>query len=434
MRMVDIIARKKNGEPNSKQEIDFLVQGVVDGTIPDYQLSAWLMAVCLKGMSFEECYTLTKAVADFGETIDLKELGEIIVDKHSTGGVGDKTTLILAPLLASAGLPVAKLSGRGLGFTGGTIDKLEAITGFNPNLSNEEFINQVKSIGAAIASQTAKLTPADKKMYELRDVTSTIESIPLIAMSVVSKKFAAGANVIVLDVKCGSGAFMKTLEQAEELSITMAEIGKRAGKPVICVITSMEQPLGNAVGNGVEVWEAVQTLQDNAPEDLKELCIELGAISLVKAKKASNHIEAREILERKLADGSALQKFKEMVQAQGGDVNFVNNPETLYKSKYTIEVFSEKDGYVSKLDALTVAKASKALGTGREKKDDSVDYRAGIILNKKIGAIVKKDELLATIFSNSEEAAANSKEILLSAFEFSQEKPEVPDLILKIIE
>lgn len=434
MRMVDIIARKKSGGYNTQEEINFITKGIIDGTVPDYQLSAWLMAVCLKGMSFDESYMLTQSITNSGHIMDLSALGDVIVDKHSTGGVGDKTTLVLIPLLAAAGIPVAKLSGRGLGFTGGTIDKLEAIKGFRTALPNDEFINQVKNIGAAIVSQTANLTPADKKMYELRDVTSTVDSIPLIAASVVSKKFAAGANVIVLDVKCGSGAFMKTLPEAEELSVTMAEIGKRAGKPVIPVITSMEQPLGNAIGNGIEVFESIKTLQNKGPEDLKELCLYLGAISLLKAGKAKTIDEGKALLDKKLQDGSAFKKFKEMVKAQNGDLEYIENPDKLIQTRFETEVLSGQSGFISKLDALTVAKASKALGTGREKKEDSIDYTAGILLYKKIGDKIDKGEPLAKIYSNCEKMSGNSEEILAQAYEISPEEPQKPELIIKLIE
>jgi len=434
MRMSDIIAVKKSGKANTQEEINFITKGILDGTVPDYQLSAWLMAVCLQGMDFDESYMLTQAVVNSGDIIDLSSLGDIIVDKHSTGGVGDKTTLILAALLAAAGIPVAKLSGKGLGFTGGTIDKLESIKGFRAALSNEEFIEQVKNVGAAIVSQTSNLTPADKKMYELRDVTSTIESIPLIAASVVSKKFAAGSNVIVLDVKCGSGAFMKTLKEAEELSVTMTEIGKRAGKPIICVITSMEQPLGNTVGNGIEVYESIETLQNKGPDDLNELCLYLGAISLIKAGKVKTMEEGKELLTQKLKDGSAFEKFKQIIKAQSGDLEYLENPEKLIQTKFEYELISENEGYVNKLDALTVAKASKALGTGRDKKEDTIDYTAGLRLYKKIGDKVNKGEPLAKIYANSEISGQNSKEILNQAYELSIEKPQTPQLIIKVIE
>lgn len=434
MKMLDIIARKKNGNVNTQEDINFLIKGIVDGTIPDYQLSAWLMAVCLKGMNSDESYMLTQAVANSGDIIDLSALGSLIVDKHSTGGVGDKTTLVLTPLLAAAGVPVAKLSGRGLGFTGGTIDKLEAIKNYKSSLSNDEFINQVKNVGAAIVSQTANLTPADKKMYELRDVTSTVDNIPLIAASVVSKKFAAGANVIIIDVKCGSGAFMKTLEEAEELSVTMSEIGKRAGKPIICVITSMEQPLGNSVGNGIEVFESIQTLHNEGPVDLRDLCLYLGAISLLKVGKVKTIEEGKELLAQKLKDGSAFEKFKEMVKAQNGDLEYIENPDKLIETKFAFELISETSGYINKLDAMTVAKASKALGTGREKKDDVIDYTAGILLYKKIGDKINKGESLAKIYSNSLESGNLARQILKQSYEISSEKKPIPELIIKLIE
>ena len=434
MRIVDIIAIKKIGNANSQDEINFITKGILDGTVPDYQLSAWLMAVCLKGMNFDESYMLTQAIVNSGDIIDLSDLGDVIVDKHSTGGVGDKTTLILAALLAAAGIPVAKISGRGLGFTGGTIDKLESIKGFRASLSNKEFIDQVKNVGAAIISQTANLTPADKKIYELRDVTSTIDSIPLIAASVVSKKFAAGSNIIVLDVKCGSGAFMKTLEEAEKLSVTMAEIGKRAGKPVICVITSMEQPLGNTVGNGIEVYESVETLQNKGPSDLTELCLYLGAISLIQAGKVKTIEEGKELLSQKLKDGSAFEKFKQIIKAQNGDISYLEDPDILIGTKFQYELVSESSGYINGLDALTVAKASKALGPGREKKEDPIDYTAGVRLYKKTGDPITKGEPLAKIYANSEQSGQNAKEILNQAYEISSEKPQIPDLIIKVIE
>jgi len=434
MKMLDIIAAKKYGNAHTQEEINFLIKGLLSGEIPDYQISAWLMAACLKGMDFEEAYMLTQAMANSGDVLDLSSIGDCIIDKHSTGGVGDKTTLILAPLLASAGVPVAKLSGRGLGFTGGTIDKLEAIQGFKTSLSINDFINQVKTVGAAIASQTSNLVPADKKLYELRDVTHTIESIPLIAASVVSKKFAAGANTIILDVKYGSGAFMKTLSDAENLSKTMAEIGKRASKPVICVITSMEQPLGNAIGNGIEVYESIQTLNNQGPDDLTELCLYLGALSLLKAGKVKDIHAGINILKEKLIDGSALEKFKEIVQAQSGNIEYIENPNKLIDTQFAFDLISETTGYVSELDALKVAKAGKALGTGREKKEDTIDYTAGLLLNKKIGDKVIKGEKLARIYANSVESGNISRELLNQAFSYSSEKPEIPPLIIKVIE
>lgn len=434
LRMVDLIAKKRNGETHTPEEINYIVNGIKDGFIPDYQISAWLMAVCLKGMSFEENASLTLAMANSGDILDLSSLGEYVIDKHSTGGVGDKTTLVLIPLLATTGLPVAKLSGRGLGHSGGTIDKLESIPGFKTSLELNEFLDQVKNTGAAIASQTAQLAPADGRLYALRDVTATIDSIPLIAASVMSKKIAAGANIIILDVKCGSGAFVKNLEDAKKLSKTMVEIGKRLNKSTICVITSMVQPLGNAVGNSIEVVEAIQTLKNHGPEDLKELCLYLGSIALVKSNKAKDMETAKEILNKHLEDGSAYLKFKEIIKAQEGDTEFVDNTEKLPKAKYILELNSDKDGYVKELDALTIAKSCKTLGAGREKKEDQIDPGVGIIVNKKIGDKVHQGETLATIYANSKESGQYALDIAQKAYKFSDTMPEKPKLIYEIIE
>lgn len=433
-KMVDLIAKKKNGEAHTPEEIHFIIDGIKNNTIPDYQLSAWLMAICLKGMTFDESSVLTLEMANSGDVLDLSSLGEYVVDKHSTGGVGDKTTLILIPLLAAAGLPVAKLSGRGLGHTGGTIDKLESIPGFKTSLELDEFLNLVKTTGAAIASQTAHLAPADGRLYALRDVTATIDSIPLIAASVMSKKIAAGANVIVLDVKCGNGAFVKKPEDAQKLSETMVEIGKRLNKSVTCVITSMEQPLGNAVGNSIEVIESIQTLKNNGPEDLKELCLYLGAIALVKSNKAKNINAAKDILNKLLENDSAYSKFKEIVEAQDGDIIVIDNPEKLPTAKYIVEYKSDKNCYIEGLDALTIAKACKILGAGREKKGDKIDYSVGIIVNKKIGNKVHSGEVLAQIHTNSEDLGQYALNLVKQAYNFSDTMPETPRLIYEIIE
>lgn len=433
MRMVDIIAGKRSGNAHTQEEMDFLINGITNGTIPDYQISAWLMATYFNGMNVEESARLTYAMAHSGDILDMSEIGEFVIDKHSTGGVGDKTTLILIPLLAAAGLPVAKLSGRGLGHTGGTIDKLEAIPGFRTSLELDEFLSQVKNIGAAIASQTAHLAPADGKLYALRDVTATIESIPLIAASVVSKKIAAGANVIVLDVKCGCGAFMKTLSHAQELSNTMVDIGKRLNKSISAVITSMEQPLGNAVGNSLEVIESIQTLKNQGPEDLTELTLVLGAISLVKLNMAGSIDEAKAILRRHLEDGSAYKKFIEIVKAQGGNINAIENIEHLPCATHLVEVKSEKSGYISNVDALSIAKACKILGAGREKKEDSIDYAVGIVLGKKIGDSVQAGETLAVIHSNCQDSAAEAINLVNKAFSYSEVMPKVPELVYEII-
>ncbi len=433
MRMVDIINRKKSGEAHTQEEITFLIKGMLDGTIPDYQLSAWLMSVCFQGMTFDESAMLTMEMAKSGEMLDLSSLGDCIIDKHSTGGVGDKTTLIIVPLLAAAGYPVAKFSGRGLGFTGGTIDKLEAIPGFNTALTNEEFLSQTKTLGAAIASQTGNFTPADKKLYELRDVTATVNSIPLIASSVVSKKIAAGANVIVLDVKCGSGAFMKTREEAEELALTMVEIGKRADRSICAVITSMEQPLGNTIGNGIEVAEAVEVLKNVAPDDLTEICLYLAGAGLKQAKKVSSVEDGVKKLKKYLENGSAYEKFVELVRAQGGDVDYIENPAKLTETRFAFELTAEEAGYVSALDALTAANAAKMLGTGRDKKDDEIDYRAGIFLNKKVGDKVYKGETLAKIFANSMEQGNKARAVLEQAFVLKKEPVEPSPLVISEI-
>ncbi|EKE03429.1 MAG: hypothetical protein ACD_20C00203G0002 [uncultured bacterium] len=433
-RMVDLIAKKKNGEAHSKEEIQYIINGVTNNTIPDYQLSAWLMAVCLQGMTFDESAILTLEMANSGDILDLSALGEYVIDKHSTGGVGDKTTLILIPLLAAAGLPVAKLSGRGLGHSGGTIDKLESIPNFKTSLELDEFLDQVKSTGAAIASQTAHLAPADGRLYALRDVTATIDSIPLIAASVMSKKIAAGANVIVLDVKCGKGAFIKTPEDAQKLSETMVEIGKRLNKSVTCVVTSMEQPLGNTVGNSLEVLESIQTLKNEGPEDLKELCLYLGAIALVKSHKASDINSAKDILNKHLTDGSAYNKFKELVKAQNGDTSAIDNPEKLPTAKYIIEYKSDKNCYIAELDALIIAKGCKILGAGRERKEDSIDHAVGIVVNKKIADKVNSGETLAQIHTNNEELGQQALDIIKKAYKFSDTQPDQPKLIYEIIE
>ncbi len=433
MKMVDLINSKRSGASHSEEEINFIINGMLNGSIPDYQASAWLMSVCFRGMSFDESSALTQAIAKSGDLLDLSSLGSCIIDKHSTGGVGDKTTLIMVPLLAAAGIPIAKFSGKGLGFTGGTIDKLEAIPGFRTSLTIEEFLGQVKEINAAIASQTGNFTPADKKLYALRDVTATVDSIALIASSVMSKKIAAGANIIVLDVKCGSGAFMQSLEKARELAQTMVEIGKRSDRIMSAVITSMDQPLGNVIGNGIEVFESIQTLKNRGPDDLKELCLYLGGIGLVKAGKAKNIDEAKKHLGKFLENGSAYQKFLEMVKYQGGDIDYIENPQKLYTTEFAFELKAEGSGYVEKLDALTVANAAKLLGTGRDKKDDLISYNTGVFLNKKIGDKVYKGDLLAKIYANSIEDGKKARVILAKAYVLAKNQVKPPELIIDAI-
>lgn len=425
--MTDIISRKKFGLSHSQEEIQFLIDGILDGSIADYQVSAWLMAVCLNGMNLDETAYLTEAMAKSGDMLDLSEFGEFSVDKHSTGGVGDKITLILIPLLAQAGLPVAKLSGRSLGHTGGTIDKLESIPGFNTNLPIEKFLKQVKKIGVAIAGQTLKLAPADGKLYALRDVTSTVDNMSLIASSVVSKKIAAGANIIVLDVKYGSGAFIKTKEHAEELSVMMSEIAKRLGRKLICAITSMEEPLGFAIGNSLEVQEAIDVLNGFGPCDVRDLTLRLGAIAMVEAKKASDIIEGEEILKKYLQDGSAYAKFEQLLEAQGGSLK-----NGLPKAKYQTEITAKKSGFVKVSDAMTLAKAAKLLGAGRDKKEDAIDYSVGIVLNKKIGDKVHAGEVLAILHSNFDQVS-EIEQMIQNAFEISENQAQKELLIYKIV-
>ncbi len=434
MKMVELISKKKLGEQHTADEIKFIVDGVKNKTIPDYQITAWLMAVYFNGMTFDESAVLTEEIAKSGDILDLSAFGDYVIDKHSTGGVGDKITLILIPLLAAAGSPVAKLSGRGLGHTGGTIDKLESIPGFNTSLEMEDFIKQVQNIGAAIAGQTAHLTPADGVLYALRDVTATVDCMPLIASSVVSKKVASGANVIVLDVKYGSGAFVNTAEEAEELSKIMVGIGKKLNRSITAVVTSMDQPLGNNVGNSVEVIESIQTLKGEGPQDVTDLTLELGAISLVKSNKFESKEEAKKVLRELLNNGKALEKFKEMIKAQSGDPVVADDISKLPTAKMHIEFKAPKSGYVSKVGAIDVAKACKLLGAGRDKKGDPIDYSVGITLNKKIADKVESGELLATIHANSQELADQAQKMLEKAFEIKEQQVEKPELIHSIIE
>lgn len=427
MKITELINRKKYGQEHTKEEINFIIDGVMNESIADYQLSAWLMAVYFQGMTTTETSYLTEAIVKSGDILDLSELGEFIVDKHSTGGVGDKITLALIPLLAAAGLPVAKLSGRSLGHTGGTIDKLESIKGFNTALPIDKFISQVKDIGVAIGAQTLKLAPADGKLYALRDVTSTVDSMPLIASSVVSKKIAAGANIIVLDVKYGSGAFIKTKKEAEKLSKIMSSVAEKLGRKIVCVITSMEQPLGKAVGNALEVQEAIDILQGKGPEDTKELTLYLGAISMVEAKIAQNIDEAKIILQKHIDNGSAYAKLEELIKEQNGDLQA-----GLPQAKHRIKITAQKDGYISKCEAIEIAKAAKLLGAGRDRKEDPIDYSVGITLNKKLSDKVSSGEILATLHSNTptNDEAQNMVE---NAFDISDNKIEIESLIYKTI-
>ncbi|MBX9693482.1 MAG: thymidine phosphorylase, partial [Cyanobacteria bacterium] len=428
MRMVDLILTKRAGNEHSRSEIDFLIQGIMSESIPDYQLAAWLMAVCWRGLSHEETAWLTDAMCKSGEVLDLSTIGDLVGDKHSTGGVGDKTTLVFVPLLAAAGIPMAKLSGRGLGHTGGTIDKMESIPGMRTSLNIDEFVAQVKEIGMAVAGQTKEMAPADGKIYALRDVTGTVESIPLIAASVMSKKLAAGANLIILDVKCGRGAFMETEEKAKELAETMVGVGKTLGRPVTAVVTDMEQPLGRAVGHTVEVIEAIETLKGRGPDDLKELCLSLGGLALVKAGKASDEIEARGTLERLLTDGTALKYFKRLVHAQGGREEVVDDYGLMpiAREKFDVVVDGQKR-WVKHLDGRKVADACKIMGAGRMKKGDPVNLGVGVVLNAKVGSSID-GQPLATIYADSKEQFEQARTRLLEAFEFSDSEIPEPNL------
>ncbi len=434
LRMVDIIAHKKDGKEHLEEEIKFLVDGVKNKTIPDYQLSAWLMAVNIQGMSKKESAILTHEIAKSGEILDLSAIGDYIIDKHSTGGVGDKTTIILIPLLAAAGVPVAKLSGRGLGHTGGTIDKLESIPGFNTALNIDDFITTVKTHKCAIASQTSNLAPVDGILYALRDVTATVASIPLIASSVISKKIASGANVIVLDVKCGNGAFMKSVDDARVLSQTMVDIGQYLNRSIVSVITGMEQPLGNAVGNNLEVIESIETLKNKGPKDLTELCLYLGAISLVKANKVTTIREGKDVLAELLNNGKAFEQFKVMVKNQGGDVSYIDNPDKFPASKYKLKLNASKNGFIQEINAMEVGKLCKILGAGRETKEDPIDHAVGIVLNKKIGDEVEVNDLIATIHANAKEEGEATLELFSQSVIYSEFKITAPELIIDTID
>ncbi|MBS1989881.1 MAG: thymidine phosphorylase [Cyanobacteria bacterium SZAS LIN-3] len=431
MRMLDIILAKRAGKKHSPEEIKFLVDGIMDSSIPDYQLSSWLMAVCWRGMELEETAWLTDAMCHSGQVLDLSALGSVIGDKHSTGGVGDKTTLVFVPLLAAAGIPMAKLSGRGLGHTGGTIDKLEAIPGFKVDISTEQFIEQVGKIGMAIAGQTAELAPADGRIYAMRDVTGTVESIPLIAASVMSKKLAAGANLIILDVKCGRGAFMETEEKAVELAKTMAAVGRILKRPVLAVVTDMEQPLGMAVGHTTEVIEAIETLKGKGPEDLRELCLELGSLALVEAGKAKDTAEAREKLQKLISSGEALKTFATLIKAQGGDAKVLDDYSLLPTAKMTKEFLVPGSGkkWVSALDGRKVAEACKLMGAGRAKKGDPINMAVGVVLKAKVGDTVNGGDALATIYCDSEEQYKLVSAKLAEAYQFSDSEVPKPKLI-----
>lgn len=433
MRMYDLIIKKRNGQKLSQEEIEFMVSEYTNGTIPDYQMSAMMMAIYFIGMDDEETLHLTMAMAHSGDMLDLSSINGIKVDKHSTGGVGDKTSLALTPMVAACGLSVAKMSGRGLGHTGGTIDKLESFEGFRTDISTEKFIENVNSIGISIMGQTANLAPADKKLYALRDVTATVDNMSLIASSIMSKKLAAGSDAIVLDVKTGSGAFMKQKEDAIELANAMVKIGKMAGRNTIALITDMDEPLGFAVGNALEVKEAIDTLHGKGPADFTNLCYALGAQMLVAGKIAKDTAEATEMLKDAVNSGKAFEKFAEFIQAQGGNVNQVYSPELLPKAKIETYVFAEKEGYVEKIVCDEVGICSLILGGGRENKESEIDLSVGIILHKKVGDYVSKDTPIATIYGNSEDKIKTAKDRLIKAYSFTDKIVNKRELIQGII-
>lgn len=433
MNMYDLIMKKKKGKELSECEIRYMIEGYTNNEIPDYQMSAMMMAICFQGMTPEETKNLTLAMAESGDILELSEIRGVKVDKHSTGGVGDKTSLVLGPMVAALGVSVAKMSGRGLGHTGGTIDKLESFTGFTTELSKETFIHNVNEIHIAIAGQTADLAPADKKLYALRDVTGTVDQMSLIASSIMSKKIASGADAIILDVKTGDGAFMKTLEDSIALAEAMVSIGKLAGKKMVAVISDMDQPLGNAVGNILEVKEAIDTLQGKGPKDLEELVLTLGTYMIIAGEMAKTEEEAGEKLKRILLDGFAFDTFKKFIVAQGGCEEEVVHPEKLPKAKYVDDVISICDGYVSKIQTEEIGRICLLLGGGRETKESEIDLTVGIVLHKKRGDIVNKGDVIATIHANDMDKLTQAINRLQNAFHFSDKPIENVPVIKKII-
>ena len=433
MNMYDLIMKKKKGLELTNEEIRYMIEGYTKEIIPDYQISAMMMAICFQGMTPEETKNLTLAMAESGDILDLSEIKGIKVDKHSTGGVGDKTSLVLGPMVAALGVSVAKMSGRGLGHTGGTIDKLESFTGFTTALSKETFIKNVNEIGIAIAGQTADLAPADKKLYALRDVTGTVDQMSLIASSIMSKKLASGADAIVLDVKTGDGAFMKTLEDSVALAEAMVSIGKLAGKNMAAIISDMDQPLGNAVGNILEVKEAIDTLQGHGPKDLEELVLTLGSYMVVAAEKADTIKEARTALKQTLTDGSAFEVFKKFVVAQGGCEEEVLHPEKLPVAKYIENVVADTNGYVAKIQTEEIGRISLLLGGGRETKESEIDLIVGVVLNKKRGDKIEAGDVLATIHANDKDKLSQAKKRLLNAYAIVKKTVNKEALIKRVI-
>lgn len=432
MRMYDIISHKRDNKELSEKEIKYFINGCTDGSIPDYQISALLMAIYLNGMSERETVNLTLAMANSGHKTDLSLINGITVDKHSTGGVGDKTTLIVVPIVAAFGVKVAKMSGKGLGHTGGTIDKLESIEGFRTELTPNEFISCINSVGASIISQSGNLAPADKKLYALRDVTATVNSIPLIASSIMSKKLACGSKCIVLDVKTGNGAFMKTPDQAEMLAREMVKIGKATGRKTSALITNMNIPLGNAVGNSLEVIEAIDILRGNSAGELYNICVELAA-EMISLTNGININECKKLAEATIRTGTALNKFKEIIAAQGGNPALVDNPSLFKRAEFSLQISSKQSGYIKEMDSEKIGTAAMILGAGRLTKNDSIDHSAGIILSKKTGDFVDSGDIIATLYTNNRSKLSDASEMFNSALKLSDKKPEQEPLIYKTI-
>ncbi|NQS88453.1 pyrimidine-nucleoside phosphorylase [Patescibacteria group bacterium] len=433
MRFSDLIIKKRNRQEFSEEEINFIIKNYVEDKIPDYQMSAMLMAIYFAGMCDNEIKYLTMAMVNSGQIIDLNTIPGIKVDKHSTGGVGDTTTLVLAPMVAAAGVPVAKISGHGLGHTGGTIDKLKAIEGFKTELNLKRFVEIVKEIGVSIISPTSNLTPAGKKLYALRDVTGTVDSIPLIVSSIMSKKIAVGADAIVLDVTTGSGAFMREYGDALKLGKIMVSIGLELGKETIAVVSSMDEPLGFAIGNSLEVKEAIEVLKNRGPEDLRNLCLILGSYMLKLGGVVNSLEEGKDKLRKTIEEGRAYKKFKEMVIAQGGNPQVIDNTELLPLAEQNIKIKANESGYIQKMDSRAIGESATILGAGREKKESEIDLSVGIVLEKKVGDKVNTGEVLATVYFNSQERLKKAQEKLLSSFTISEEKTEKPPLVLATI-
>ncbi len=433
MNILEIIAKKRDKKILSKEEIDYFVNAYTNNEITDYQAAALVMAIYINGMTDEEIVNLTFAMANSGDVLDLSKFGENVVDKHSTGGVGDKVSIILLPIIASLGIPVAKMSGRGLGFTGGTVDKLESIPGYKTNIDIHNFIQNVENIGISMIGQTANLAPADKKIYALRDTISCVESMPLIASSIMSKKIAAGANKIALDVTVGKGAFMKTKEDAIALSKEMIKIGELTNRETICVLTNMDEPIGHAVGNSLEVIEAINFLKGNMPEDLKQVVLELGSYMIKLAGKGEDIRQNKEKMLENIKNGKAYNKFLELVKNQNGDISYVENTEKFEKAKYITPIIAKENGYIKEINAEQIGKFACSLGAGRIRKEDNIDNTVGVILNKKIASKVKVGDILATVYSNKKIEKTNKYNEILNIFKISNQEQEKPKTIIDII-